>query len=72
MHVLNAHEIEPCPPVCWGNLTMAGTRMPPCVAWHLNKREGAVAACAHSGPIHVNLAHVVVRVGSGSHGAEKN
>lgn len=51
---------------------MAGTRMPPCVAWHLNKREGAVAACAHSGPIHVNLAHVVVRVGSGSHGAEKN
>ncbi|KAL1844917.1 hypothetical protein VTK73DRAFT_1510 [Phialemonium thermophilum] len=33
-----------------GGLMMHGTRMPPCDGKHLNRRDGAVDACAQSGP----------------------
>lgn len=33
-----------------GGLITHGTRMPPCDGKHLNSLEGAVDACAHSGP----------------------
>lgn len=34
----------------FGGLITHGTKMPPCDGKHLNSLDGAVDACAHSGP----------------------